>query len=204
VSTIIVIAKAPLPGRVKTRLSPACTPAQAAELAEASLADTLAAVASCGPDRAVVALDGPPGAWLPDGFEVVAQRGAGLGERLAAAFEDTGGPALVVGMDTPQLTPGLLRAGLGAPCALGLAADGGWWALSLPGPDARVFAGIPMSADDTGARQRSRLQALGYAPVALPVLRDVDTIADAHRVAALAPGSRFAATLLAMDLEAAA
>ena len=42
-------------------------------------------------------LDGPPGPWLPPGFEVLAQRGEGLAERLAHAFEDLGGPALVVG-----------------------------------------------------------------------------------------------------------
>jgi glycosyltransferase A (GT-A) superfamily protein (DUF2064 family) len=204
VSTIIVIAKAPVPGRVKTRLTPPCTPSQAAWLAEAALADTLDAVAAAGARRTVLALDGAPGEWLPAGFDVVAQRGDGLADRLAAAFEDAGGPALLVGMDTPQLTPQLLRAALARPCALGLAADGGWWGLTLPAPDPQVFAGVPMSADDTGARQLARLRAVGYAPTALPVLRDVDTIADARAVAALAPHTRFAAAVGALDLQAAA
>lgn len=202
--TCIVIAKAPVAGRSKTRLTPPCTPDEAAGLAEAALADTLDAVAACGATRRVLALDGRPGDWLPEGFEVVPQRGEGLAERLAAAFADAGERAFLVGMDTPQLTPALLDAGLAEPCALGLAADGGWWGLSLPAPDDRVFAGIPMSADDTGARQLARLHALGLDPVALPVLRDVDTIADAHAVAALAPAGRFAAALAALDLEAAA
>src|SRR4029453_10639579 len=87
-ATLIVIAKAPVPGRVKTRLCPPCTPAQAAALAEASLRDTLAAAARCGASRRVVALDGAPGSWLPDGFEVIPQRGSGLAERLSAAFAD--------------------------------------------------------------------------------------------------------------------
>lgn len=201
---MIVIAKAPVAGRVKTRLTPPCTPRQAAKLAEAALADTLAAVAASGAARRVLVLDGIAGDWLPGGFEVVPQRGDGLAQRLANAFAGVGGSAFLVGMDTPQLTPALIDTGLSHPCALGLAADGGWWGLSLPVPDPRAFAGVPMSADDTGARQRARLRALGLDPVALPVLTDVDTIADAHAVAALAPRTSFAAALGALELEAAA
>ena len=108
-TALVVIAKAPVAGRSKTRLTPPCTPEQAAALATAALADTLAAVAATpGGGRRVVVLDGAPGSWLRPGFEVIAQRGAGLGERLAAAFADVGEPALIVGMDTPQLTPPLL------------------------------------------------------------------------------------------------
>ena len=101
-------------------------------------------------------------------------------------------------MDTPQLTPELLDRGLAATSggAFGPAADGGWWGLGLPAPDARVFDGIPMSADDTGARQLGRLHALGYEPEMLPELRDIDTIADAHAVADLVPGGRFATALM--------
>lgn len=194
-TALIVIAKAPVPGRSKTRLTPPCSPAQAAALAEAALADTLDAVAACGATRRVLALDGAPGDWLPPGFEVFPQRGEGLAERLAAAFADCGERALVVGMDTPQLASAQLDAALAHPCSFGAATDGGWWGLGLPAPDARVFAGIPMSADDTGARQLQRLRALGYDPVVLPELRDVDTISDARAVAALAPGGRFAVTL---------
>ncbi len=110
-----MIAKAPVPGRVKTRLCPPCTPAGAAALAEAALGDTLAAVArSRRAGRRVLVLDGEPGPWLPRGFEVVPQRGDGLAERLAAAFADVGGPALLIGMDTPQVSPALLDDGLRA------------------------------------------------------------------------------------------
>ncbi len=205
-STVIVIAKAPTPGRAKTRLTPPCTPHEAAVLAEAALADTLDAVVACGAGRRMLALDGTPGDWLPEGFEVVPQRGDGLGERLAAAFADAGEPAFLVGMDTPQITPALLDAGLAQPCALGLATDGGWWGLSLPGdsgdsPLGPVFEGVPMSADDTGLRQLARLREVGLDPTPLPVLRDVDTIADARAVASLAPGTRFAAAVAALRLE---
>ena len=97
------MAKEPRPGRVKTRLCPPCSPDEAAAVAEAALADTLAAVAACGAARKILALDGEPGPWLPPGFEVVRQRGADFNQRLAAAWSDAGGPGLQLGMDTPQV-----------------------------------------------------------------------------------------------------
>jgi rSAM/selenodomain-associated transferase 1 len=202
---LIVIAKAPVPGRVKTRLCPPCTPDQAAALARAALEDTLGAAARCTrAGRRVVVLDGAPGPWLPPGFEVIPQRGGGLEERLAAAFEDVGEAAFLVGMDTPQVTPELLDAGLEAVAvgdsAFGAALDGGYWAIGLREPDAAVFAGVPMSADNTGAVQRARLAIVGLRPAILPPLRDVDTIDDALAVADEAPGSRFATTLASFDL----
>src|SRR5207237_6938350 len=98
----------------KTRLCPPCTPAHAAGLAEAALRDTLAAVAGCGASRRVVVLDGDADGWLPPGFELLPQRAGGLANRLAGAFADAGGPSLLVGMDTPQVTAGLLDMGLEA------------------------------------------------------------------------------------------
>jgi uncharacterized protein len=202
---LVVIAKAPVAGRSKTRLTPPCTPAQAAALAEAALADTLQAVAATPAPRRVVVLEGEPGAWLPGGFEVVAQRGGGLEERLANAFDDVGGAALVIGMDTPQVTPALLQAGAtallhdGVDAVLGPAGDGGYWAIGLREPDAALFAGLPMSEATTGTAQRARLDAAGLRVEALPELRDVDTIADAHAVAALAPEGRFARVLAAVS-----
>ena len=202
---LLVIAKAPVPGRVKTRLTPPCTPTQAAALARAALEDTLAAAtASRRAARRVVVLDGEPGPWLPAGFEVIPQRAGGLAERLEGAFADAGGPALLVGMDTPQVTAGLLDAGLealaadGVDAVLGTALDGGYWAIGLRTADPHVFRNVPMSVETTGAMQAARLAALDLATVALPPLLDVDTIADARRVAAEAPGSRFAAAFAAI------
>jgi rSAM/selenodomain-associated transferase 1 len=201
---LVVIAKAPAPGRSKTRLCPPCTPHEAAALAQAGLSDTLFALLAT-PVRArrVLVLDGEPGAWLPPGIDVVAQRGDGLGERLAAAFEDVGGPAFLVGMDTPQLTPRLLADGLralsDARSVLGMARDGGYWGIGLRSADAAAFASVPMSIGRTGVVQLARLRALGLAPASLPVLRDVDVVADARAVAALAPMSRFAAALTAIE-----
>jgi rSAM/selenodomain-associated transferase 1 len=203
---LLIIAKEPVPGRVKTRLTPPCTPRQAAALARAALEDTLEAALAVDRDtRRVLVLDGRPGPWLPEGFEVLPQCGEGLAERLAAAFADAGGPAFLVGMDTPQVIPALLEAGLDAvaagDAAFGAALDGGYWGIGLPAADARVFAGVPMSRDDTGAVQRARLAALGLPIKALPPLRDIDTIEDARAVAREAPGSRLAAALAAVEPE---
>jgi uncharacterized protein len=206
-SALLVIAKAPVPGRVKTRLSPPCTPEQAAALAGAALVDTLAAAAESRAGRRVLALDGEPGSWVPDGFDVVPQRGDGLAERLAAAFEDAAGPAFLVGMDTPQLTPALLNAGLaaldaGADAVFGASLDGGYWAIGLRRSDPAVFRGVPMSDSSTGLAQRARLAELELQTMILPPLLDVDTIDDARAVAAAAPETRFAGVL--GQLEAAA
>jgi uncharacterized protein len=199
-TTYLVIAKEPVPGRVKTRLTPPYTPRQAAVLAEAALADTLDAVARTPAARRVLVLAGRPGGWLPPGFEVVGQRGGGLDERLANAFADVGGPAVLVGMDTPQVTPEQLvhatRSLKDGDAVFGPAADGGFWLLGLRRPDPRLLLGVPMSRPDTGARQRARLR--GLRVTTLETLTDVDTVADAVRVADEAPRTRFAATLAAI------
>ncbi|MGI8595674.1 MAG: TIGR04282 family arsenosugar biosynthesis glycosyltransferase [Thermoleophilaceae bacterium] len=196
--TLLVIAKEPRPGLSKTRLSPPCTPEEAAGLAEAALRDTLEAVAAVPAARRVLVLEGRPGPWLPGGYEVVPQRAGGLDERLAGAFATADGPAFLVGMDTPQVTPSLIGACVsilarpGVDAVLGRAPDGGYWAIGLMRPDERAFRGVPMSVETTGEAQRARLEELGLRTEELPVLRDVDFFADARAVASEAPGSRFA------------
>ncbi len=194
--TVVVMAKAPRAGHSKTRLCPPCRPEQAAAIAEAALRDTLATVLAVPGVRRVVGLDGPVGPWLPPGFDVVAQRGDGLGERLAHAVEDVGGPVVVVGMDTPQLTPAGLASVVTAlrpgRAVLGPATDGGWWALGLVEADGAVFAGVPMSCGDTGARQEAQLRRCGLAVDRAAVLRDIDHWPDALAAAAATPGSNLA------------
>ncbi|MFK0069328.1 DUF2064 domain-containing protein [Streptomyces sp. NPDC091046] len=197
-TTLLVIAKEPRPGRVKTRLTPPFTPAEAAALAEAALADTLGAVAATPARRRVLVLDGRPGPWLPPGFDVVPQGTGGLDERLADAFAGCAGPALLIGMDTPQVTPDLLDVDFrDCDAYFGPAEDGGFWALGLARPAPALLRGVPMSTPVTGAVQRERLLTAGLRVRDLPPLRDVDTAADARAVAALAPDGRFAARLAA-------
>ena len=210
---VVVIAKEPVPGRVKTRLTPPFTPAQAAALAEASLVDTLAAVAATPVSRRVLALDGTPGRWLPGGFDVIGQRGAGLDERIAWALVDAQDtlavPLVLIGMDTPQVTPGLLAAAAEplvsdtADATFGMAEDGGFRLLGLRKIDPALVLGIPMSRSDTGSRQLARLERAGLRVRRLPELVDVDTVAEAEHVAAATPGSAFAACLAGLRQESA-
>lgn len=198
---ILVIAKEPLAGRVKTRLCPPCTPQQAADIAEAALADTIETLTAAPACRRVLVVDGN----YPQstGWHTVAQRGDGLGERLANAYADTTLPGVgtvLVGMDTPQLTVEDLLAATAAldsaDAAIGLATDGGWWALALRDPaHAAVLAEVPMSTAHTGEHTVAALHRLGLRVARLAQLRDVDTAADAVAVAAQCPDSRFAAAI---------
>lgn len=196
---MLVLAKSPIAGTVKTRMCPPLDFAEAAAVAEAALHDTLAAVAACGAKQRVLVLDGEPGPWLPAGFRVIAQRGSTLVERLTAAWQDGGGPALQIGMDTPQVDSSILDSAMSTleksprGAVLGLAEDGGWWAIGMVTANRRVFHGVPMSTPNTGAAQRASLVRLGRDPVMLPALRDVDTWADALHVADRHPAGLFAA-----------
>jgi uncharacterized protein len=214
-AAVIVLAKAPEPGRVKTRLCPPATPAEAAELAAASLLDTIEAAAGVPGAEPVVVLTGRPAGAARSGelmaalrgCRVLAQRGDGLGERIAAAHADTaallpGHPTLLVGMDTPQADAALLAACLerlrapGTDGVLGPAADGGWWAMGLRDPRAaQLVADVPTSRDDTGERTLLALRGGGLRVGLLPELTDVDTAADARAVADAVPCGRFAAAL---------
>jgi len=184
---LLVVAKAPVPGRVKTRLCPPCTPGQAARIAEASLAATLRSALDSSADRVLLALDGPVGPWCPPTVRVVDQGAGELSSRLVAAWSHAGpGPVLQIGMDTPHVgsrrlddaMAALLEPGVDA--VLGPARDGGWWAIGLRDPRlaTAVFPGVVPSREDTGARQRDRLDSLGLAVVDLWVERDLDTWDD--------------------------
>lgn len=200
---ILVLAKAPVVGRVKTRLCPPLTASQAAEVAAAALHDTLAAADASGADERFLALDGAPGPWLPAGWTVVAQRGTTFAERLSAAWADCAGPTLQIGMDTPQLTAARMDSAmdrlLAQHCILGPATDGGWWGLGLRSSQPGTFDGVPMSTDRTCIEQIRRLRELGLNPEMLEPLTDVDTWADAVAVAGAAPGTSFADLVTRLD-----
>lgn len=204
---IIVLAKAPVAGLSKTRLQTRWSPDQAAALAEAALLDTLATVAAVPRVRRELVLDGDPGGWVPEGFTVRPQASGDLATRIHAALVEADAPTLLIGMDTPQATVADLTRGLAHlrthAATIGLAADGGWWALGLANPcqHGDLVLGIPTSTERTGALQVAALEHLSVAR--LPTLRDVDTPADADAVAALIPASRFGSLVAALTRAAA-
>ncbi|MEN8707571.1 hypothetical protein BKA08_002986 [Nocardioides marinisabuli] len=208
---VLVVAKAPVAGRVKTRLGADVGDDVAAEVAAACLLDTLeAASAAVGAEHCHLSLAGDlTGAVRGEeilaatrGWRTTAQVGDGFDERLAhahAAVAASGpGPVVQVGMDTPQVTAGLLL-DAAAPLAthdavLGPADDGGWWVLALRDPAAAsVLAGVEMSTPTTYDDTRAALEGAGLSVGGTRVLRDVDTVDDAEAVLGeIAPGSRFA------------
>jgi rSAM/selenodomain-associated transferase 1 len=211
---VVVLAKSPQPGKVKTRLTPPYTPHEAADLALAALLDTLQAAAGAAVRRCLLVIAGASGDWLPEGLEVSQQRGVGLDERithaLADAYADLPLPVLMVGMDTPQITSDDLDAAVdvllkpGVDAVLGPAQDGGYWLLGVRRPRQWQVLGVAMSRPDTGARQLERLRAAGLRVRVLETLRDVDDATDAQAVARTAPRSAFAATLARLNVDGAA
>jgi glycosyltransferase A (GT-A) superfamily protein (DUF2064 family) len=142
---------------------------------------------------------------------VQSQAAGPLDERLAAAFAPclSGAPdrpppvpTVLLGMDTPQVSPEVLASAVfslvapaGPDACIGLAADGGWWLLGLRRPDGDLIRGVPMSVSVTGRETCRRLLEAGLEVEHLPVLIDVDTAEDAALVVEqTAASSRFAGT----------
>ncbi|MFC7547469.1 DUF2064 domain-containing protein [Plantactinospora sp. GCM10030261] len=210
---LLVMAKAPVPGAVKTRLCPPASPRQAAAVAAAALLDTIDAVRATPGVVPVLACAGRLGdavraadlAAALTGWRIVPQRGAGFADRLANAHADAAmmapaRPVLQIGMDTPQVRPADLTAAVArlkaADAVLGPATDGGWWALGLRDAAlADVLRTVPMSTPNTGSLTRAALAGCGSRVVDADTLTDVDTWATAREVASMAPGGRFAATV---------
>ncbi|CAN5907322.1 DUF2064 domain-containing protein [soil metagenome] len=195
---LLIVAKRPDPGRVKTRLIGWAGADGAAALAAAALADTFDAARQSRADRVIVAFDGDPSGVVPDDIHVVPQCAGDLADRLTDAWRHVSPPTFQIGMDTPQLSAADLDAAMdrldqpGTDAVLGPAEDGGWWGIGLRHRHDDVFGGIATSRSDTGANQAARLDALGLVTGALPLRRDVDHPPDAVAVAAVAPGTRFA------------
>ncbi len=206
-----MFAKAPVAGRVKTRLTPDLTPAQAAELQEALLLDTGEVV-----DEAARTWRPPARRWcavaepqdepalrslLPPSFTTIAQGSGTLGDRLERVFGRLLGAhpgVLALGADCPDLTPPILHSALAALAAgsavFGEATDGGYWTIGLTTPTAAVFRDMPWSSASLARRTRASLVQNGRRPTELPRLRDIDTLADLRAWAAR-PNPRFARTL---------
>lgn len=204
-TTLVLIAKEPLPGRAKTRLHPAVSLEHAALIAAAAIDDTLRTLNTVPATRRMLFYQGEVLPARAAGWDVIAQPEGSLDERLAHLFDAVAGPVLLVGMDTPQLcandlAPALTGAGDPHDAWFGPAVDGGFWALGMREPRGDLIRGIRMSQPDTGHQQMMRLTAAGLNVGMLRPLADVDTIDTAFEVAALVPDSLFSQTLCAVPV----
>jgi uncharacterized protein len=188
--TVAVMAKAPVPGRAKTRLIPDIGAHAAAVLAERLTARAVA--------TAVAADTGPVGLWCtldPDHptFQALAyhhpltlwaQPDGDLGDRMLACTVQ--GPTLVIGSDCPALTPKHLqdaaRALHDADVVLIPAEDGGYVLIGTRTPRPELFEPMAWGTDAVLAETRQRIAALGLSAVELTTLWDVDTENDLARL----------------------
>lgn len=189
-NALIVFVKAPVPGRVKTRLQPPLSGAQAARLYEAFVGDAVASARLCGEAAVEVAYEPHPKrpdlSWLEEAPAWFPQTQGDLGARLIAAFERAfsagAGKVVVIGSDCPDLEPDILRQAFerldDAPAVIGPAEDGGYYLIGLSRAMPHLFTKMEWSVGGVLRDTVDRLRLRGDGFRLLPTRRDVDGFAD--------------------------
>jgi uncharacterized protein len=188
---LVVMARVPQLGRVKTRLAREIGEAAALEAYRELGSAVLGAVGRLGDCALVVAYtppdgEGPVRAWLGPAPGYEPQRGGDLGARMLGAiagrFAAGASKVLVIGTDCPDLDPDLLEGAFArldrADAVIGPAADGGYYLVGMKHPIAEIFQGIPWSTPATLSATLARAAAAGVSVVLLDERRDIDTAAD--------------------------
>ncbi|MBV9547945.1 MAG: TIGR04282 family arsenosugar biosynthesis glycosyltransferase [Chloroflexi bacterium] len=191
---LLIVAKAPEPGRTKTRLVPPLTPDQAAELSKAFLLDTLHLARQLAWERiSVVAPAGSATALaplLPPEVILLEQRGIGLGDALrhafASHFAESFSRVVLIGSDSPTLPAAFIRQACAAlerfDLSVGPSVDGGYYLIGMRQPHLGVFEDISWSTASVFAETLQRAHALSLNVSTLPTWYDVD---DAEHLARL-------------------
>lgn len=189
---LIIFAKAPIAGLVKTRLFPHLSFEEAAEVHRALLTDTVDKVLTMPvfdvclaytPERCLEVFKQLYAGRVSD---YMAQQGTDLGERMANAFEcafDRGTKkAVIIGSDIPTLPVFYINAAFkrldNADLIIGPSADGGYYLVATKRPAPELFRDIKWSGPDVYKDTLGNAAKLGLKTELLPVLRDVDTIED--------------------------
>lgn len=188
---LAIFAKTPLPGLVKTRLTPPLSPEAAADLYRCMLLDTIARMGGPRHDS-LIFYDGDETFFRQNapGLRRFPQKGGDLGRRLENAFETLGslgyGARVVIGSDAPDLPPAfveeafrLLEAGNDA--VFGPAEDGGYYLVALGGACGKLFQDIPWSGPQVLEKTLERAREAGLAVALLPTWYDVDSFEDLYR-----------------------
>ncbi|TSK04471.1 MAG: glycosyltransferase [Geobacter sp.] len=210
---IAIFAKKPLPGKVKTRLSPALSPQQAADLYHCMLLDTLERVAALDADKilfhegsAAFFREAAPGASL------VAQAAGGLGTRLEHACDTLRsmgyGPCVVIGTDAPDLPVAYIEEAFraleqGSDAVFGPAGDGGYYLIGLRGGYGSLFRDIPWSTEKVLEKSLAQAKASGFFAPLLPPWHDLDCYEDLLRPDLMDPANgavRTQAFIAGLDL----
>ena len=191
-NAVILMAKAPVAGQVKTRLCPPLDPRGSVALYACMLGDTAAEVSTVPRVRRYLFLDPPESADFLrrkpfSAFEPFPQRGKDLGEKMwdaaATAFRLGAVRVVIVGADCPSLSAGTVRRAFrelsaGASVVFGPSADGGYYLVGLSSPDERLFRGFRWSTPEVLRNAAERCRRLSMPFSFLPPGRDVDTGED--------------------------
>lgn len=186
-----VFARPPVAGRVKQRLTAGLGVEPTLALYRAMLADTVAAASAASADeRWIYWSEAPESDMTPPGFVARVQRGADLGARLTAAFEellrDDGDRAVIVGADCPALDAACLDRALelarGDDVVLGPASDGGYYLIALARPAPEILEGIEWGGPTVLRTTLERARAAGRRVHTLELKHDIDTPADVLRL----------------------
>lgn len=193
-SAIAILAKAPVPGRVKTRLVPPLTPEEAADVARACLETTLRRCAPALDAPITLFLDGEADRALQAlaeslGVPIVPQVGADLGARLVEAFRLLRGRGaartVALGSDSPTIDPAWIARAVASldthDAVIGPTEDGGYYLIGVRADIPELFRDIPWSTDSVARATLERASALGIAVDVLPTWYDVDDIASLRR-----------------------
>lgn len=200
-NALVIMAKAPVPGEVKTRLVPPLSPEEAAELSRCLLLDLLEGLKSF--QRADLFIAFTPvehaaffSGIAHGGFVCISQRGRDLGERMKHIFEDLFSKGyrniVAIGSDTPVFPSGFLQDAFVAlessDCGftLGPSRDGGYYLVGMNRFVPEIFQGIPWSSSGVLSATVHKLSALGLAPYFVPAWLDIDTPEDLRYLASLA------------------
>ncbi len=194
---LVVMARAPIPGRVKTRLQHDLTPEQCAALSLAFLKDAVSLAAGLRFYTPFLAYT--PGnkrklfrEITPEGMQIIPQISGGLGERmhqLIVTLETEGySPVVLIGTDIPTLQPDTLllaaRELKNADLCFGPSRDGGYYLVGMNRPDGRIFRNIEWSAPGVLAGTMRNAKAAGLSVALLEEYSDIDTFDDLKKLTA--------------------
>jgi uncharacterized protein len=185
---LIIFAKSPIPGKVKTRLTPLITPTKAAELYEAFIADTISTALKLKCERITVAYS--PGyaektfhGLCGQSIDYLPQKGQNLGERMKNAFKrsfDKGFErTVIIGTDSPTLPLSYIRDAFDAlekvPVTIGPTFDGGYYLIGLSEQEDALFDNIEWSTSSVFSQTLARIKTANRQLCILPPWYDVDT-----------------------------
>lgn len=191
---VVIMAKAPAPNEVKTRLIPPLEPEAASLLYHSFLLDKIEQVKSIEARRFVAYTPQTSESFfrriMPPGFSLISQIGEDLGERLKNVskilFDSGAKKVLMLDSDTPNLPTGLIRDGLSrlndVDVVVGPCEDGGYYLIGMRSWVPELFHGIPWSTSEVADLTIKKAQSLDLSVSLLDTWYDVDTVIDLERL----------------------